>query len=265
MAAQAFNELFPDLFPPGVVLVIGGSGGIGRVVCQEFARAGANVALTYRSRREVADEVVAGITALGRRASAHALEIGDADQVAQLLASVERDYGRIHTIVVGAGSFTDQVYVANIAPEQWRRVIDHDLNGFFNVVKAALPRFRAAGGGSFVHLGSAADQRWANRDVLSVAPKAAIEALLRGIAKEEGRYNIRANSVLIGVIEAGMFLELQRQGVFDQKWIDACYRMQGLKRLGKPEEIGYAAVFLASAHAAYITGQQISVSGGYSL
>ena len=77
---------------------------------------------------------------------------------------------------------------------------------------------------------------------MSVAPKAAIEALITGIAKEEGRNNIRANTVLLGVIEAGMFLELTRQGVFDDKWVAKVQENLALKRWGKPEEVGYAAV-----------------------
>jgi len=96
-----------------------------------------------------------------------------------------------------------------------------------------------------------------------VIPKAANEALIQGLAKEEGKHNIRANTVLVGVIKAGMFLELTKQGVFDQKWIDETHKLLALKRWGEPEEIGYAAVFLASNRAAYVTGQKISVSGGF--
>jgi NAD(P)-dependent dehydrogenase (short-subunit alcohol dehydrogenase family) len=96
-----------------------------------------------------------------------------------------------------------------------------------------------------------------------VIPKAANEAIIRGLSREEGKYNIRANTVLVGVIEAGMFLELTKQGVFDQAWVDDVQKNLGIKRWGKPEEIGYAAVFLASNKALYISGQLISVSGGF--
>ena len=116
-----------------------------------------------------------------------------------------------------------------------------------------------------MHLGSAGHLRWPERDGMSVAPKAAIEALITGIAKEEGRYGIRANTVLLGVIEAGMFLELTRQGVFDEAWIDEVQKNLALKRWGKPEEVGHAAVFLASSRASYVTGQRIAVAGGYGL
>ena len=100
---------------------------------------------------------------------------------------------------------------------------------------------------------------------MSVAPKAAIEALITGIAREEGRHLVRANTVLLGVIEAGMFLELTRQGVFDEHWVREVHKSLALKRWGKPEEVGQAAVFLASNRAAYVTGQRIAVAGGYGI
>ena len=120
-------------------------------------------------------------------------------------------------------------------------------------------------GGSIIHLGSAGDLSWPDKDVLSVAPKAANESLIKAIAREEGKNDIRANSVLIGVIEAGMFLELSKQGVFDDAWTQDVQKNLALKRWGQPEEIGYAVVFLASSKAAYVTGQQIAVAGGYGL
>ena len=253
------------IFPNGAVLVIGGSGGVGRAVCLEFARAGSDVALTYHSKREAGESLAAEIRALGRRASCHQLTIGDPDRVDAVVEAVAGVFGRIHTIVLGAGSLAEQVLVSEMSREQWRKVIDQDLNGCFNVVQATLPRLRDWGGGSYVHLGSAGDLRWPERDGMSVIPKAAIEALLKGIAREEGRHKIRANTVLLGVIEAGMFLELTKQGVFDEHWVAEVHKNLALKRWGKPEEIGHAAVFLASDKAAYVTGQQIAVAGGYGL
>jgi 3-oxoacyl-[acyl-carrier protein] reductase len=149
--------------------------------------------------------------------------------------------------------------------EQWRTVIDQDLNGFYNVLRATLPKLKAWGGGSYVHLGSGGHLRWPEGDVMSVAPKAAIEALITGVAREEGKHLIRANTVLLGVIEAGMFLELTKQGVFDENWVREVHKNLALKRWGRPEEIGHACVFLASNRAAYVTGQRIAVAGGYGL
>lgn len=251
------------LFPSGAALVVGGSGGIGRHVAMELARAGSDVALTYKKNRAVAEEVQATIRDFGRQASVHALDTASADSIEAAVADAEAKHGRLHTVVYGAAPVAHQIYISQFTPEQWNEVIDQETNGFFRVVHATLPRLRAKGGGSYLHLGSGGDRLWPVRDGLSVIPKAANEALIRGIAKEEGKHNIRANTVLIGVIDAGMFHELTRRGAYDQRWIEQSQRLLAIKRWGKPEEVGYAVVFLASSRAAYVTGQQISVSGGF--
>jgi NAD(P)-dependent dehydrogenase (short-subunit alcohol dehydrogenase family) len=253
------------IFPEGAVLAVGGSGGVGQAVCLEFARAGTDVAVTYHKKKDAAEAVAAKIRALGRKATVHQLTIGDAERVDAVVAEAAAAHGRLHTILVGAGSFTTQVLISEMTREQWQTVVNQDLNGFYNLVRATLPRLKEWGGGSYVHLGSAGHLSWPHRDVMSVAPKAAIEALITGIAKEEGRHKIRANTVLLGVIEAGMFLELTKQGVFDAHWVDEVQKGLALKRWGQPEEIGHAAVFLASDRAAYVTGQRIAVAGGYGL
>ncbi|HQZ81153.1 MAG TPA: SDR family NAD(P)-dependent oxidoreductase [Steroidobacteraceae bacterium] len=254
-----------DLFPQGAALVVGGSGGIGQAVCRELARAGTDVALTYHGRQSAAERLGEEIRALGRKATVHQLTIGDPDQVDAVVADAAREHRRLHTIVVGAGTLPKQVLLSQMSREQWRTVVDQDLNGFFNVVQATLPRLKEWDGGSYVHIGSSGHLRWPDRDGLSVIPKAAIEALVTGIAREEGRYGIRANSVLLGVIEAGQFLELSRQGAFDERWIKAAQANIPLKRWGRPEEVAHAVVFLASSRAAYITGQRIAVAGGYGI
>ena len=254
-----------SMFEAGAALIVGGSGGIGRVIALEFARAGSDVALTYRTRKAAADETVDAIRALGRKATAHELTVGDSAGVETTIGRAAEQHGRIHTVVYACATLTHQVWISEMTAAQWRTAIDQDVNGFFHVMRASLPLFRKWGGGSFINIGSAGDLRWPDRDVLSVAPKAVIESLIRGIAKEEGRHGIRANTVLVGVIEAGMFLELTRQGVFDEAWGNEVKKGLCLKRWGKPEEIGYAAVFLASRRAAYVTGQQIAVAGGYGI
>jgi NAD(P)-dependent dehydrogenase (short-subunit alcohol dehydrogenase family) len=250
-------------FPKGAVLVFGGSGGIGQEVAKSFGKADSDVAIVYRSKKEVAEKVAASIEAGGRKATIHAADVRDAAQVTAAVKAAIAAHGRIHTVVWGAGPVVEQVHLADTSEELWRKSIDIEVHGFFNAVQATLPHLRASGGGSYVHLGSAGHVWWPAKDGLSVAPKAANEALITGIAKEEGKHNIRANSVLVGVIEAGMFLELLKRGVFDQKWTDETQKLLCIKRWGKPEEIGKAAVFLATN--GYVTGQRINVSGGFGI
>lgn len=251
----------PSLFPKGAALVFGGSGGIGQEVAKAFGRAGSDVAIVYRSKQDVATRVSAEIAALGRTSSTHAADVREPVTLSAAVAAAIKIHGRIHTVVWAAGPVVEQVTIAETTSALWRQSIDIEVHGFFNAVQATLPHLREQGGGSYVHLGSAGHLWWPAKDGLSVAPKAANEALVKGIAKEEGRHNIRANSVLVGVIEAGMFLELSRRGVFDQKWIDETQKLLCLKRWGSAEEIGSAAVFLASN--GYVTGQQLNVSGGF--
>ncbi|MGH7227474.1 MAG: SDR family NAD(P)-dependent oxidoreductase [Gemmataceae bacterium] len=248
-------------FPKGAVLVFGGSGGIGQCVARSFGAAGADVAIVYRSKKDVAERVAGEIRALGRKASTHAADVTDAKLIEAAIADAIKTHGRIHTVIWAAGPVVEQVMLGETTQSLWKKSIDIEVHGFFNAVQATLPHLRAQGGGSYVHLGSAGHVWFPPKDGLSVIPKAANEALCKGIAKEEGRHNIRANSVLVGVIEAGMFLELLKRGVFDQKWIDETQKLLALKRWGKPEEIGHAAVFLATN--GYVTGQQINVSGGF--
>lgn len=250
-------------FADGVALVFGGSGGIGQHVAKALAGAGADVAIVYRSKKDVAERVAGEIRALGRKASIHAADVTQRSQIDAVVAAVTKEHGRLHTVAWAAGPIVEQVTLAETSAELWKKSIDVEVHGFFNAVQATLPALRAGGGGSYVHLGSAGHLWFPPKDGLSVVPKAANEALVKGIAKEEGRNNVRANSILVGVIEAGMFLELLKRGVFDQKWIDETYKLLALKRWGKPEEIGQAAVFLATN--GYVTGQQLNVSGGFGI
>ncbi|ANY87780.1 MULTISPECIES: SDR family NAD(P)-dependent oxidoreductase [Pseudomonas] len=249
-------------FPEGAVLVIGGSGGAGEAICGRFAELGSDVVLTYHRNEARAAQVVAAVQAKGQRAQAWQLSMSDLDGVRRTLAAILAQ-GRIHTVVIAAGSDIAQPPIRDLDVAQWRAVIDADLNGFFAIVQATLPHLKAQGGGSYVHVSSAGMHRWPEGDVLSVAPKAAIDSLLQGIAKEEGRFGVRANSVAIGVIETGIFLRLWQDGTFDDKWRDAVQRNLCLKRWGQASEVADAVAFLASNRALYTTGQVLSVDGGY--
>jgi len=218
----------PD-FPEGVALVVGGSGGIGSAIARGFAAAKVTLAITYRHNKKAADKVANEIRDGGGTCSVHQVALGDLDSVKTCLDQLADEHGQIHTIAHAAGTHIDQPYVSQVTPEQWRM------------------------------------KRFPPGDVLSVAPKGAIEALMRGIAREEGRYGIRANNVAVGVVDAGMFPKLVERGELSQEWIDAATRNTPLRRFGTPEEIADAAVFLASSQARYITGQTLFVDGGYTL
>lgn len=249
-------------FPEGAALVIGGSGGMGAVICQTLAAHGSDIALTYRGNRERAEQVATQVRETGRRVSIHQLDIANEASVAAAVAEVDAA-GRLHTVVMASGSDIKQPLIRHLSPAEWRSVVDADVNGFYNVLHYTLPLLKKGGGGSYVHLSSCGIGRWPNGDVLSVAPKACIDSLLKGVAREEGKYGIRANSVGVGVIETGIFLRLKAEGVFDDRWINAALKNQCVKRFGQPQEIANAVLFLATA--GFVTGQTIMVDGGYTV
>ncbi len=250
-------------FPDGVAVVIGGSGGVGRAICEGFAEAGCDVALTYRGNREAAEQVAEAVRSRGRKATIHQLSTDDAGAVQSFFDAVVASHGRIHTLVNAAGSDIPMRFIGQLEAAEWRRVMDSDVHGFFNLIQASLPHLRELGG-SYVQISSVGLQRWPARDVLSVAPKAAIDALMTGIAQEEGRFGVRANSVALGVIEAGLFLRLKGKD-FDEAYVAAAIRNTALKRFGTAQEVADTVVFLASDRARYVTGQTITLDGGYSL
>jgi NAD(P)-dependent dehydrogenase (short-subunit alcohol dehydrogenase family) len=252
-----------DNFPPGIALVIGGSGGIGRSICQRAAKAGTDVALTYRANRNGAEEAAAAIRAAGRHAEILQADVTDDVALTHTVNDLAAARGPIHSVFIATGYDIQMRLIGEVTPQEWRRVIDSDVNGFFNILHATLPHLRQHGG-SYVHIGSAGVVRYPPRDVLSVAPKGAILQLIKGVAREEGVHGIRANGIAIGVIETGVFLRL-KQTAFDQAWHDAVLQTLALKRYGQPDEVADLAVFLASSRAGYVTGQLIAQDGGWSL
>jgi 3-oxoacyl-[acyl-carrier protein] reductase len=250
------------LFPKGAALVIGASGGIGGKVAEVLASDGSDLALVYNRKAEAA-QAVAGKVAT--KATIHKCDVTDQAAIRSTLDEVLSAHGRVHTLVWAAGPLVEQLYLAETPMDNWRKAFEVEVHGFFAMATALLPHMREQGGGSIVHLGSAGHLRWPDRDGLSVAPKASNESWLKGIAREEGRHSIRANSVLVGVIDAGMFHELIAKGAFPAEWVAETQKMLAIKRWGQAEEIGYAVSWLASSRAAYVTGQQINVSGGFGL
>jgi 3-oxoacyl-[acyl-carrier protein] reductase len=250
------------LFPEGAALVIGASGGIGGRVAEVLAGDGSDLALVYNRKKDTVEALAGRVPT---KATTHACDVTDRAQLSNMVADVIATHGRIHTLVWAAGPIVEQMTLGNTPEETWRRAFEVEVHGLFAAVQALLPHMREQGGGSIVHLGSAGHLRWPEADGLSVAPKAANESFLRGIAREEGKHGIRANSVLVGVIDAGMFHELMAKGAFPPGWMEETLKMLSVKRWGQAEEIGYAVGYLASNRAAYVTGQQINVSGGFGL
>lgn len=252
-------------FGAGASLVFGGSGGIGAAIATRIAQGGSDVAITYKSNKAKAEAAAEEIAQLGVKCTIHQVDIAKRDQIDSALQGAIAAHGRLHSVVVAAGSDIKQPFLADVTDAQWDEVINGDLNGFFRIVKGIIPHFRANDGGSLVHISSAGLGRTPPKDVLSVAPKAANEALVKYVAKEEGIHGIRANSVAVGVIETGIFKRLEAEGVFNDAWKQAVLAGLPIKHFGQPEDIAEAAAYFASNRSRYVTGQLLFVDGGYAV
>ena len=252
-----------NAYPEGFALVIGGSGGVGTAICKELVASHVPVLLTYNSNQTRAEALVSELQAVSTDVACYQVSLQDLASLEAALDLGLKAYGRLHSVFIATGYDIPQSPIAEVTPELWQRVMRSDAEGAFNAIHATLPYLRTGGGGSYVHISSAGLLKYPPLDILSVAPKAAVEELIKGVAKEEGINNIRANSIAIGVIETGIFLRLKEQGVFDDAWIEGVKSALPLNRFGQPEEVAKMAVFLASNNAAYTTGQLIPVDGGF--
>ena len=250
-------------FQGGVALVIGGSGGLGAATCRALADAGSNVALSYNSKREAADAVVADVEQRGAKGYAAQLSLGDPDAAKRFVADVVSRFGFIHSVVYASGPPLEFLYINEIESAEWARVINADVNGCFNLVSAILPHFREQKKGSLVALVTAAVDRAPPRDILSAAPKAAIQMLIKGVAREEGRNGIRANCVGPGYILSGLGLTTVHDHTSD--YVERMTKAVPLRRAGQAEDVADVVVFLLSDKARYVSGETICVAGGLQL
>jgi len=246
----------------GAAVVTGGSGGLGAAVCRMLAMRGSDVAFTYHRNEAAADAVRAEVAATGRRCVARPLDLVEAEATAAFLDEVAAELGGIHTLVHASGPHVPQIHLSRVQPERFREQVEAEVVAFFNLLQPALAHLRLTRG-SIVAITTAATRRYPVRDGLSAGTKAAIEALVRAVAAEEGRFGIRANCVGPGMLTDGMAQRLMASGDLDEAALEVTRRNIALRRFGDAADIAEAVCFLASDRADFISGQMLDVDGGY--
>lgn len=246
----------------GGALVVGGSGGLGSAIVRRLAADWEYVDFTYRSNAAKAEALMNEVQEAASLAM-HSLDISDEEKLAEVLAAADRRSGGLRAVVYASGVSIQQPYVSQIEPRQWEEVINTELMGFVALVRQAIPVLRRTQG-CIVNIGSVAPHWYVIGDALSSIPKAGTEALCRAVAKEEGRYGIRANTVAPGIMEVGIGGNLMETIYNGEIWTEQKKRTP-LRRFGTGEDIAGAAAFLCSSEAGFITGQTIIADGGLSL
>ena len=247
---------YPDL-DGKVVLVTGGSRGIGAATCRLFALNGARVAVNGRDEAAI-EQVVSSIRARDGTAIGAPADCTDAAAIEQMCRHVEQGLGTIAVLVAFAGGLGNPIPTLQISPEQWRAAIESDLTATFLTVRSVLPGMTERRRGAIITMASSAGRLPGLASAAYAAAKAGVIMFSRHLARELGPYGIRINCVAPSAIltEGGA---LQRLSEEQRQQVAASFP---LGRVGTPEDVALATLFLASASSSWLTGITLDVAGG---
>ncbi len=240
----------------GVALVTGGSRGIGRAIVGTLASAGMDVVFTYLGNAAAAEETVAAFP--GAKISAKCVDVRDSAACQSFVEETEERTGRIDVLVNNAGVIRDGL-LGMLSDDDIRTVLATNVEGAFNMCRSVLPFMMSKRRGRIINISSVSGEKGGRGQTNYAASKGAINGMTRSLACEVAARNIRVNAVAPGVIDTEMSKTV-RELAGDQ----IASRIL-LKRIGKPEDIAHAVWFLASRYSDYITGQVLSVDGGFKM
>ena len=238
-----------------VAMVTGGSGAVGAAIVRVMAREGCRVAYSYHTGAERAQELAAELNAGGAQVRTWPLDVLDAQASARLAKTIEEEFGPVDILVNNAG-FAQVLPFAMIEEEDWDRMMDVNVKGMFLVTRAFARGMIRRKRGSIVNIGSLAGVRMLEVPVHYATAKSAVVGFTLSLARELGRYSVRVNAVVPGMLTDGVSVNVPAKQQEEYK------RYCALSRVGTPEEVAELVAFLASDRAGYINGQAIAVDGG---
>ncbi|WP_435064463.1 SDR family NAD(P)-dependent oxidoreductase [Halobaculum sp. EA56] len=245
--------------PDAVAVVTGAGSGIGRATALRFAEHGARVAVADVDEAGAA-ETVERVRDAGGEAVAFAVDVSDEESVAALVEAVTEEFGGIDVAHNNAGIEGEGGPITEQSIENWDRVIDVNLRGVFLAMKHEVPAMRDRGGGAIVNTASVAGLVGAAGLTPYYASKHGVVGLTRSVAVETAEDDIRVNAVCPGVIDTPM---VERFTGGDAAAVEETVSPQAMKRMGTPEEVADAVVWLCSDEASFVTGTALPVDGGY--
>jgi len=250
-----------DLGLKGKTAVItGGASGLGRETAKYFIEEGAMVLIADRNEETLA-ETAKELEDMGGKVSSLQVDVTRYEDCDRMAAMAIEDFGAIDVVVAAAGVSTGNDFFLNTQPKDWTAMLDINIRGLMNTNRATAPHMVERGrGGSIVNIASEAGKVGEKRIVVYSATKGAVMSFSKAFALEMGRYNIRVNAVCPGVTRTPMTERFGRPGDDMYAKASAFYPMG---RLGEPEDIASMITFLASDQSTWVTGQCISVSGGF--
>ncbi len=252
---QLILKLTMKILEGKTAIITGASRGIGKGIAEVFAQHGANVAFTYSSSVEAANQLENELNALGVKAKGYQSNAADFNQAQELADDVAKEFGSIDILVNNAGITKDNLLM-RITEEDFDKVIEVNLKSVFNMTKAVQRTMLKQRKGSIINMSSVVGVKGNAGQTNYAASKAGIIGFSKSVALELGSRNIRSNVIAPGFIETEMTAKLDEDTV--KGWRDAI----PLKRGGTPEDIANVCVFLASDMSAYVTGQTLNVDGG---
>ncbi|WP_144546965.1 SDR family NAD(P)-dependent oxidoreductase [Bacillus sp. X1(2014)] len=238
-------------------IITGGGGGIGRSTAIRFAKEGARVAVADIDAA-IGEETVSLIKRGGGEAIFLKTDVTDSEQLKALIDTTISSFGALHILFNNAGVGNSEVRSIDLAEEEWDRVIDINLKGVFLGIKFAIPELIKAGGGAIINTSSLLGLKGQKYMSAYNASKAGVVTLTQNAALEYGKYNIRVNAIAPGVIDTPIIDQWKQN---ERKW-PIISRANALGRIGTPDEVANAVLFLASDEASFITGTTLSVDGG---